>query len=374
MSIKKKISAFITRPLNRRVRAVLEKQVNAISDEYTERKLRLLLSLVNQDSQPNINALNERLRNIDATSLNIKAMGYRLARSLVDALPPVQHDGPQDIAIKSKLCTQEDMESDWSRYWTSELKVPLILHRKIWEHTYLLQALYSTGNISPDKKGLGFGCGVEPIPSYLAAKGVSTTITDLPPEHQQTSGWMSSNEYEQSLENAYMEHLVERDTFIRMVSHRFVDMNAIPDDLSGYDFCWSICALEHLGSIQKGLDFIENSLRTLRPGGTAVHTMEFNINPDGPTIDNWITVLFQRKHIEEFARKMEVAGHKVAQLDFNAGNRPMDQFIDVPPWGGHLMNNVSEELGISTNQHHLKLAIDGFVATCFAITITKGPE
>jgi len=31
----------------------------------------------------------------------------------------------------------------------------------------------------------------------------------------------------------------------------------LPADLTGFDFCWSICALEHLGTIAQGLDFIK---------------------------------------------------------------------------------------------------------------------
>ena len=347
-------------------------RVRRYLNRLCEHQVKAMLRLVERDSRPNMTALNEKLRDIDMLSLNIKANGYRLARILAEALPPAAHNGPQDIVPGSKLCTQEDIESDWSRYWSGELQIPVVFHRKLWEYTYLLQALHASGNIAPGRVGLGFGCGLEPIASYLASRDVKATITDLPPEHQRVSGWASSNEYVETLEKAHVATLVDREKFIRQVSHRHVDMNAIPDDLSGFDFCWSVCALEHLGSIQKGLDFIEASLRTLRPGGTAVHTMEFNINPDGPTVDNWMTVLFQRKHIEGLVQKLESQGHKVAPLDFNAGNRPMDQFIDIPPWNGDLLGPVIGELGMRGNANHLKLSVDGFAATCFAITITRG--
>ena len=40
--------------------------------------------------------------------------------------------------------------------------------------------------------------------------------------------------------------------FDQLVTFRPVDMTAIPDDLAGFDFCWSSCALEHLGSLAAG--------------------------------------------------------------------------------------------------------------------------
>ncbi|GGE85799.1 class I SAM-dependent methyltransferase [Sphingomonas prati] len=262
-----------------------------------------------------------------------------------------------------------DIESDWVRHWCGELKIPVIYHRKMWEFGYILQATHDGGALRPGARGLGFGCGFEPIPSYLAAHQVDVTMTDLPPEDMRTAGWSTNNEYAATLEHARAAHLVDRETFERHVSHRYCDMNAIPDDLAGYDFCWSICALEHPGSIDLGLRFVEEAMKTLRPGGVAVHTLEFNIDGNGPTIDNWMTVLFQQKHIEALADRLRAQGHQVAPLDFDAGNAPMDQFIDLPPWHGSTKGLLSQAMGQS---YHLKVGVDGFVATCFGLIVTKG--
>jgi hypothetical protein len=222
--------------------------------------------------------------------------------------------------------------------------------------------------MTPGSKGLGFGCGREPIPSYLAANGVAVTVTDLPHEEARARGWVSSNQHVSSLESVYFPHLVARDVFDDRVECRFADMNDIPASLTGYDFCWSTCAMEHLGSIERGLDFVENSLATLRPGGLSVHTMEFNVESDGPTIDNWVTVLFQRKHLEILAGRLRANGHSVAEFDFDSGGQPMDNFIDIPPWLHDLPQEYTERLG---NPYHLKVGIDGFIATCFGIIVRK---
>lgn len=326
------------------------------------------LSRIDGDGVLNCRELNAAIRNIPAAQLNIKFFGYALAQSLAAELPVRRGTVARQIGLSSKASTQADMESDWVAHWCGALGIPVIFHRKIWEYAYLLQALHEHGQLRPEARGLGFGCGQEPIPSFLAAQGISVTVTDLAHEEAAAAGWARTHQHAASTDHAFDPKLVDRATFDRLVQLRIVDMNAIPDDLTDYDFCWSICALEHLGSIERGLRFIERSLATLKPGGVAVHTTEFNIDPGGPTIDHWPTVLFQRGHLVELAQRLEQAGHEVAPLDFDLGDKPLDRFIDLPPWAGDL----PPELGrLHAGGGHLKLAVDGFVSTCFGIVIKK---
>jgi hypothetical protein len=170
---------------------------------------------------------------------------------------------------------------------------------------------------------------------------------------------------------AFHDHLVDRETFEKNASLRYVDMTDIPDDLTGYDFCWSICAFEHLGSIELGLKFVEDSMKTLKTGGVSVHTTEFNFMRDDATIDNWPTVLFQRRHFIELAERLEAKGHKVAPLDFNIGADPLDRFIDIPPFAQNLPEHM-REMWEHEGFPHIKLSVDGFPCTCFGIIVTKG--
>lgn len=332
-------------------------------------KTKRLLSLIHKNGRPKRDALNEVAKNVRLIELNIKAFGYDLARRMGEALPPPRSDSvARHVGLRSKASTQADIESDWVAHWTGQLKIPVVYHRKIWELAYVLQAIHEHGHMAPGAKGLGFGCGVEPVPSYLASRGVAVTVTDLDHADAKAKGWVATNQHVTSLEQAFHPHLVERETFDRLVDQRVADMNAIPDTLQGYDFCWSMCAVEHLGSIRQGLDFLENSLKTLRPGGLSVHTMEYNIEADGPTVDNWPTVLFQRRHLEAFAERLTAQGHEVAAFDFDVGQKPMDQFIDLPPWHHDMPEEDARRLGTPM---HLKVGIEGFAATCFGIIIRK---
>jgi hypothetical protein len=261
------------------------------------------------------------------------------------------------------------LECDWSRYWSRELKIAHLMHRKVWEFAFILQALHQSGFICENSRGIGFGCGEEPLPSYMASKGCRITATDLPGDHESAAPWAGSGQHA-TLDKTYRSEFLDRATFDSRVDFRAVDMNAIPLDLTGYDFCWSICAFEHLGSIDRGMTFIDNSMKTIRSGGVSIHTTEFNFLDDERTIDNHGTVLFQRKHFEEMANRLTAAGHRVAPLDFNVGNDPLDRFIDIPPFPGDW--SPAHHANWSSDSFHLKLSVDGFAATCFGLIAFKG--
>jgi 2-polyprenyl-3-methyl-5-hydroxy-6-metoxy-1,4-benzoquinol methylase len=343
----------------------------AMSDDSSdlEQKLAELMRLVDDQGRPKVNSLAVIVRDLELIKLNLKFFGYELARQLAAALPVRTALAPLRVGLGSKPSTQADLESDWAAYWCRELKVPLVFHRKLWEFAYVLQALHEHNMLRPGRRGLGFGCGSEPLPSYLASRGVAITATDQPSENEARAGWARTNEYATSVDHLFYEDLVSRAAFDNHVIFRRLDMRSIPADFCDYDFCWSICALEHLGSIATGLEFVWNSLDTLRPGGLAVHTTEFNFLNEQETIDNWPTVLFQKKHFLKIALELEGQGHHVSNLDFDYGSKPLDKFIDLPPYI-HDWPEFRQEIW-GDGHNHLKVGTDGFAVTCFGLIIRK---
>jgi SAM-dependent methyltransferase len=315
---------------------------------------------------PQAGYLNQRFRDYDLAILSVKQLGNELGQRLARErlTKPISRPAPAHLA--SKLCTQADIESDWSAFWRQEIKWAPVYHRKLWELTYVAEALYAAGKLRPGRQGLGFGCGEEPLPSLFVKYGASITATDLPPDAAGARDWASSAQHASSLEKIRRAEICPDPSALARIALRFVDMNEIPRDLEGkFDFCWSVCSLEHVGSIAKGLAFIINSLRTLKPGGVAVHTTEFNLQ-NGPTVDNWATVLFQRAHFEQLVSYLTSQGHKVAPLDLNTGEDILDGFVDVPPWPG---DNTAIRA-----RAHLKLCLDGFPCTSVGIIIQKADQ
>jgi hypothetical protein len=156
-------------------------QTRASHPACCDTDMRKLLRLITPEGHPNADPLWVTLRNLHSMQLNLKFFGYELARACAAQLPVREDLAPQHIGLASKPSTQADLESDWAAHWLAALKIPVVFHRKLWELAYVLQALYDNEHLQPGTRGLGFGCGEEPLPSYLASLGIGITVTDLPP-------------------------------------------------------------------------------------------------------------------------------------------------------------------------------------------------
>lgn len=308
-----------------------------------------------------------RRRQQEIVAWNVKVLCSLLARE--QALRNFGPDRPTPAApgpspILSRGCVQQDFHEDWFLYWCDTARFARAYHRKLWEHAYVLQTLHSLDLLREGKSGIGFGVGREPEPSIMAACGVSVLATDLDENEAIRKGWTETDQHAADLSRMYRADIVSREVFDARVRFRAVDMNAIPADLDGqFDFCWSSCALEHLGSIRNGLDFIKNSLGPLKPGGIAVHTTEFNYLHGEKTLDNAATVLFRRRDFELLVRELEVDGHEIYPFDFDVLRSPLDYLIDVPPY--------PHEGGAGAPDFHLRLAVNGFATTSFGVVVRK---
>jgi SAM-dependent methyltransferase len=228
-------------------------------------------------------------------------------------------------------------------------------HRKLWEFAYIEHHLSKAGVLAPDKKGLCFGAGQEPLPALFAARGCKILATDAPAEIIGEK-WTESKEFSNSLSELNFSGMIEREEFLRLVSYDTCDMNNIPTKYKGFDFCWSACCLEHLGDIDKGLQFIANSLKTLKRGGVAVHTTELNISSSLDTIEAGETVLYRRSDLENFIIQLRAKGHKVQPLAITPPSSIIDHHIDFPPY---------------SHNPHLKLELANYVTTSVGIVIQK---
>lgn len=262
-----------------------------------------------------------------------------------------------DAFPMATVCRQASFEEPYFAYWAARLGEGLRYHRKLWEFVFVAQTLWERGAVVAGAKGLGFGVGLEPLAAFFASQECEVVGTDMSPEIAQEVGWIATNEHAHGKEALRRPWVCPDALFDRNVSFLECDMNAIPDDLTGFDFCWSACALEHLGSIEKGLDFIVRSVECLKPGGWAIHTTELNLSSNDDTVDNMDTVLFRRRDLEELAARLTAMGHYVAPFDLDPGVDPLDTYIDVPPY---------------RVEPHLKLALWGYSITSVGLIIRRG--
>jgi hypothetical protein len=231
---------------------------------------------------------------------------------------------------------------------------PLVYARKLWELCFISQALWERGMLQPGRKGLGFAVGNELLAALFASFGCEIVATDL--HDDKASIWIETDQHASSLDGLNQFGLCDAELFQRNVTFRHVDMNDIPSDLAGFDFCWSSCAFEHLGSIEHGKQFIYNMTRCLKPGGVGVHTTEFNVSSNTHTREvHPGFVIFRKRDIEDIVDGLRAMGHHI-EVDFQLGDGPIDQYVDKKPF-------CQEPI------RHLKVQFDEYVCTSIGLII-----
>lgn len=238
---------------------------------------------------------------------------------------------------------------------------PPIFHRKMWEWAAIAEVLRQRGMLRPGRHGIGFAVGQEPITSYFAACGVKVLATDLDTSKEGDSHWAASNQQSVALEQVRTPRLVDATTFAENVTFQEVDMRKLEGLTPGSaDFLWSSCSFEHLGSIEAGLNFVERAMDFLKPGGVAVHTTEFNCLSNEKTLEEGWAVIYRKRDLENLKARLALQGATLEPVDYRIGRRKPDYTPEPPPWSG--------------GQSHVKLLLEGFVATSVLLVITKGAE
>lgn len=227
-----------------------------------------------------------------------------------------------------------------------------------WEYIFIIHHLLEHGALQVGKKGIGFGVGREPLPSAFALLGADILGTDAPDDIRERGGWTNSKEHSATLSQMRFPWIDET-LFYDRVQYQPADMNQIDPALSGYDFTWSSCCLEHLGNLRKGLDFIINSVETcLKVGGIACHTTELNLSSNVDTVEeSQETVLYRKKDLEGLVQELRERGHIVDPILVGPASHPLDFHIDTPPF---------------SQDPHLRLKLAGYVTTSIGIVVRRG--
>jgi 2-polyprenyl-3-methyl-5-hydroxy-6-metoxy-1,4-benzoquinol methylase len=270
--------------------------------------------------------------------------------------------------LGSIVCRYADFAESWYKNQELNLMIRRIfaghsaakvdfVNRKFWEWCAIAQALDERCMLRTGIKGLGFAVGQEPLTSHFAGRGCEVLATDLD-EHTSNKEWIASAQHAASKESLFQSLLVNREVFDNRVTFQPADMRSLEGLLGGYDFIWSSCALEHLGTLEAGLDFIVRSAELLSPGGVAVHTTEFNVLSNDSTIEHGENVIYRQRDILMLAENMKSRGLNLVTPNFDVGNDRFDVEFDRAPY-------------MTSGVPHLKLEIDGHVCTSFMLIIEK---
>ena len=214
--------------------------------------------------------------------------------------------------------------------------------------------------LRPGKRGLVFAAGDEPLISYFASKGVEVVATDMFPDQAGVQLWSTTGQHASAKDGLFKPGLVSKTEFDRLVSFEHADMNHISTEFYGkFDFVWSTCSLEHVGSISLGHRFALESMELLRPGGAVVHTVEFTLSSLDATVERGDTALWRQDDIQRLYEDHRRLGYGMEAPCWNAGGHLHDLTPDVPPY---------------SQDNHVKLMIGSYICTSMGWVAQKTPK
>jgi hypothetical protein len=287
----------------------------------------------------------------ETRSLNMRALAGAVVSGVMPAAPPEL----QIAGLPSRAPHFSDVRSGWFAYWVQQLHCTVRPHRKLWEFSVVLQAMYEAGVLTQDAKVLGFGVGDEPIPSYLAGLGLNVVATDLPD--------IAERDF------VLNPMFVAADAFDRRVEVSNLDMRRVDDiTLRGFDACWSCGVLNEMKSVEEAADTVIGAMDVLRPGGIAIHTTDFAF-ADEVLFSPRGALAFTRAFFQRLAEGLDGRGHKVTPLSFDLGGHPLDGYVDMGPFELDAAQPWSDLWDEGLGAPHLKLLQAGVRQTSFALMV-----
>ena len=239
---------------------------------------------------------------------------------------------PAHQRLKGCIVKYEDCFTPTYYYWSERLGLANYPSRKQWEHVAIVQALWERGCLQPGKTGIGFGVGKEQEAALFASYGCKILATDQVLTSE-SKGWQDTDQLSTNKTELFYPEIIDWTAFDSRVTFENCDMNDIPERYyNTFDFTYSSCSLDHLGTITHGMKFIENSLKCLKPGGWAVHTTEYNVGSNERTVERGATVFWRQKDIEILTTILRQKGYFVEDTDFSRGAHPENFAVDHPPY------------------------------------------
>lgn len=234
-------------------------------------------------------------------------------------------------------------------------------HRKQWEFAMILLALRRGGALRPEAVGLSMGAGKERL-LYAVAQHVRQVVaTDL---------YDAATEWDKARTTDPDRYIKEDKPFpvddARLRGLR-MDMRSLDFEDGAFDFCYSSCAIEHIGSRQDFLRHLSEAHRVLKDGGLYAFTTELHFGPE--TIEHPHNYYFSPEYLAGLIADCPfVAGSEIdAGIAHHRINYPLPQNLgtlctDGP---GRLVNRYITEAS------HVQLLLGKHPFTSVSVVLRK---
>jgi SAM-dependent methyltransferase len=171
----------------------------------------------------------------------------------------------------TKVCDAADwFDPEMLHVVREELREPPRFHRKQWEFALVFQALERLGLLGPACDGLALGGGRERLLYAVAPRVRRLLVTDL---YAPDTTWKEARTDDP---DSYVREGAPFAVDLRALQVRRMDMRELELPDRAFDFAYSCCAIEHIGTEADFAHHLREVHRVLRPGGAYVFTTEFH--------------------------------------------------------------------------------------------------
>ena len=172
----------------------------------------------------------------------------------------------------SKICDGADwFDPEFQKVLNEELQEPARFHRKQWEFVTIFLTLQKYGMLKADKLGLSLGGGNERVLYSIARHIKQLVVTDL--YDNETSWDCARTDDPDEFIKASKPFAVE-DKKLKALR---MDMRYLDFAENSFDFCYSSCAIEHIGKFEDFVQHLNEVYRCLKEDGIYVFTTELQL-------------------------------------------------------------------------------------------------
>ena len=218
----------------------------------------------------------------------------------------------------SKLCDAADwFDTEFQQVIKSELKEFPRFHRKQWEFAMIFLALRRLGYLNEYSTGLSMGGGNERVLYSVARYVKKLFVTDL---YSDATGWDCARTDDP---NDFIRTSKPFEVDDSKIEALRMDMRDLQFEDNTFDFCYSSCAIEHIGDYDDFIKHFNEVNRCLKDGGVYVLTTEFQFGDK--TIKDENNYIFSPNYLKEILSNinLSIINEPIVSLSEHEANLPL---------------------------------------------------
>ncbi len=237
----------------------------------------------------------------------------------------------------SKICDAADwFDPEIKLIIENELRETARFHRKQWEFAMIFLTLQKFELLKEQNVGLSLGGGNERVLFSIARHIKKLFVTDL---YDDSTSWDCARTGDPDEFIKASKPFPVDDTKIKALK---MDMRKLDFADNTFDFCYSSCAIEHIGEYQDFLQHFNEVNRVLKPGGIYVLTTELQFGEETITDEN--NFIFTKDYIAKLIAEsgLDFVSDVNVELTKNNINYPYPSNIQNIAFSGN--NNFSQRI------------------------------